>query len=103
MAEIDLDAMQWSRAAEIYHALAKRIGFSPDYGCGVPALIDALIWDHAGDGEFPVYDIVIRNAGRAPADVRTELGNLAEALPRAVADFTRRMGREFPIRFRLID
>jgi len=102
MRRIDLDAATWSTVLDFYDALLKALG-APDWHCrSIGALVDTMIWHDEINAVSPPYTVAISNATSLHPEIRAEIGDLAQALRDARAEFSRSERRDVDVQLDVI-
>lgn len=70
MKNFDFDAAKWMKPLEAYLDINAALGSPDGYGQSPDGLLEAMIWDHADDPEYPPYAVRIRNLQSAPQEVQ---------------------------------
>jgi hypothetical protein len=99
---LNLDASQWKSPVDFYAAVNAAVKAPEGYSHGVNALFEAMIWDHAGDPDYPPYAVRIYNLPAAPQDVQDEVSLIAKLVPEVLTEFQQRKGRSFPLAFEIL-
>jgi RNAse (barnase) inhibitor barstar len=86
---VELDAQYWSKPADFYNALLRRLGAPDWHGQSIPALIDSMIVGDINQVELPLR-VVVTGLNRADEDAFDEMIKAFSALSRygAVAHIT---------------
>jgi hypothetical protein len=86
-----------------FAALGSEALGAPDWhGRSVGALVDTMIWHGEINAVSPPYIVAISNATSLHPEIRAEIGDLAQALRDARAEFSRSEGRDVDVQLDVI-